>query len=37
MEIAKDDGTVDGCHPNDLGFFSIAGALKKVLEKVLPR
>ncbi len=37
MEIAKDDGTVDGCHPNDLGFFSMAGALKKVLEKVLPR
>ena len=37
MEIAKDDGTVDGCHPNDLGFFSIAGALEKVLEKVLPR
>ena len=27
MEIAKFEGTVDNCHPNDLGFYSMAQAL----------
>lgn len=35
MEIADTDGTVDGCHPNDLGFYSMAKALGDVLEKIL--
>lgn len=33
METAKDDGTVDGCHPNDLGFMSMAKELGDLLEK----
>lgn len=28
-EIRKNSGTVDDCHPNDLGFFSMAEDLKK--------
>ena len=35
MKIAKYDGTVDGCHPNDLGFFSMAKAVGDVIEKIL--
>ena len=35
MQIAQNDGTVDGCHPNDLGFFSMAQAVIKVLQNVL--
>lgn len=35
MEIAKNDGTVDGCHPNDLGFYSMAKAVGDVLEGIL--
>lgn len=35
MAQAGDDGTVDGCHPNDLGFASIAKALGDLLEKIL--
>lgn len=35
MEMAGDEGTVDNCHPNDLGFMSMAKALGDVLEKVL--
>lgn len=35
MRIAKDGGTVDGCHPNDLGFYSMAKALEKVLKKLI--
>ncbi|MBQ6021276.1 MAG: hypothetical protein IJL26_13975 [Clostridia bacterium] len=34
MATAGDDGTVDGCHPNDLGFFSMANALGPLLEKL---
>ncbi len=32
MEMAKEEGTVDNCHPNDLGFYSIAKALGDVLQ-----
>lgn len=35
MAIASNDGTIDGCHPNDLGFYSMARAVCAVLEKVL--
>ena len=30
MKYAKTEGTVDGCHPNDLGFYSMAKALMDV-------
>jgi hypothetical protein len=35
MALAKDDGTVDNCHPNDLGFYSMAAAIGKVLKKII--
>ena len=35
MKKAENDGTVDDCHPNDLGFMSMAEAVGKVLEKIL--
>ena len=33
--LAGDSGTVDGCHPNDLGFFCMAESIGAVLEKIL--
>ncbi len=35
MKIAEYNGTVDGCHPNDLGFYSMAKAVGDVIEKIL--
>jgi len=35
MALAGNEGTVDGCHPNDLGFASMAKAVGDVLEKIL--
>lgn len=35
MGLAGDDGTVDNCHPNDLGFMSMANAVGDILEKIL--
>ena len=35
MAIARYEGITDNCHPNDLGFYSMAQALIKVLEDVL--
>ena len=35
MALCGNDGNVDGCHPNDLGFFSMAQALIGVLEKIM--
>lgn len=35
MAIAKDDGTVDNCHPNDLGFYSMANTLGDLLERII--
>ncbi|MBR2885703.1 MAG: SGNH/GDSL hydrolase family protein [Clostridia bacterium] len=32
MKICHDEGTVDSCHPNDLGFYSMAMAIIKVLK-----
>lgn len=37
MKYAKNDGTVDGCHPNDLGFYSMAKALIKPAKNILKR
>lgn len=34
MRLAKDNGTVDNCHPNDLGFYSMAKALLKTLKQI---
>lgn len=34
MAMAGHDGTVDNCHPNDLGFASMAKALGDVLQQV---
>lgn len=35
MEYARDEGTVDNCHPNDWGFASMAKKLGDLLEKIL--
>ena len=35
MAIAGNEGTVDGTHPTDLGFFSMAQALIPVLKEIL--
>ncbi|MBQ3124747.1 MAG: hypothetical protein IJC09_04930 [Clostridia bacterium] len=35
MKYAKNEGTVDGCHPNDLGFASMAKVLGDFLEKLI--
>jgi len=37
MKTAGNDGTVDNCHPNDLGFFSMAEAVFPVLREMLGR
>ena len=35
MRMARFDGTVDNCHPNDLGFASMAAALIPVIKDIL--
>lgn len=35
MAMAGDDGLVDGAHPNDLGFASMANALTTLLSQIL--
>ena len=37
MKYAKDNGTVDGCHPTDYGFASISRVLGSVLQRVLEK
>ena len=37
MKLAENDGTVDGCHPNDLGFYSMATALIPILKSALSK
>lgn len=32
MRLCHDEGTVDACHPNDLGFYSMAIAVIRVLK-----
>ena len=31
----RDEGTVDGCHPTDLGFYQMAQAVNGLLKKIL--
>lgn len=35
MRVVKDNGTVDGTHPSDSGFYSMACAIGDVFEKIL--
>lgn len=35
MAMAKNDGTVDNCHPTDFGFASMATVIGDLLEKIL--
>ncbi len=35
MQLCGNEGTVDGCHPTDLGFFSMAQTMYPVLKKIL--
>ena len=35
VSLCKNEGTVDDCHPTDLGFFSIAQVLGDAVEKIL--
>jgi hypothetical protein len=35
MKYAKNDGTVDNCHPTDLGFYSMAKVLTKASRTIL--
>ena len=35
MALAGDEGTVDGTHPTDLGFFSMAKRMIEVLSKII--
>lgn len=37
MALAKYDATVDGTHPNDLGFYSMSQAVGDVLETILEK
>ena len=32
MSVCGDEGTVDGCHPIDYGFASMAKSVGKVIE-----
>lgn len=35
MKRAQNEGTVDNCHPNDLGFMSMAKVLGDLLKKLI--
>lgn len=35
MQYAKNEGTVDGCHPTDFGFYSMAQTIASLLETIL--
>ena len=35
MQYAKTEGTVDGCHPTDYGFYSMAETLLSLLKTIL--
>jgi hypothetical protein len=36
-EELGEDFSVDGCHPTDLGFFSMATSIKPVFEMMLKK
>ena len=33
--VNSDDCTVDGCHPNDMGFYRMARVIGNRLEKII--
>ena len=35
MRLCGDEGTVDNCHPTDLGFYSMAQVLGEEIEKII--
>lgn len=37
MAVCEDEGTIDGCHPNDFGFVSMAKAIGEVLEQIFQK
>ncbi len=37
VELCGNDGTVDGCHPNDLGFYSMYVRLAREIDKILKK
>ena len=37
MSICEAEGTVDGTHPTDLGFFAMANRLSEVIDKILEK
>lgn len=37
MEMVEDNGSVDGTHPTDSGFFSMAKAIGEVFEEILQK
>ena len=36
-EVDRDSCTVDGCHPNDLGFYRMAETIYPVLKELINR
>lgn len=34
LKLCKDDYSVDGCHPNDFGFASMATALSEIINHI---
>jgi hypothetical protein len=34
MQYAENNGTVDNCHPTDLGFWSMAKVLGDLIEEM---
>lgn len=36
-QFGGDSGTVDSCHPNDLGFMCMAKSIGEVVERILNR
>ena len=37
MEACGDSGTVEGCHPNDLGFFFISKAVGEIVAHIFQK
>ncbi len=35
MALCKEEGTVDNCHPTDLGFFSMASAMEATIKEMI--
>lgn len=35
MALAKEEGTVDNCHPTDFGFYSMANAMEETIKEMI--